>query len=94
MRASEKLLADQNERLRFLVEELAFWARRYADGRSTYAPSSVNQAIDTAKALGCDVRPDKTLADPEYATDGGSGAWKNGKFFKECAQVSQDPTDI
>lgn len=31
--------------LEFLLE-MIFWARRYCDGRSTYAPSSFNRAYD------------------------------------------------
>jgi len=71
--------------LRRLVEELGFWARRYADGRMSYAPSAVNHALDQARALGCTISPDITLQDPEYAT--------SGRFSEELTKVWHEPSE-
>ncbi len=66
--------------LRTIIQETLWMARRYADGRCTYAPSTVNEAIDAALALGLHITTD---ADGTmYAKDGQLGQWKDGRFVK------------
>lgn len=36
-------------------KKIHWMARRYADGRLSYAPSDFNEAIDAARALGVDL---------------------------------------
>lgn len=50
--AIDTLLAE-NAQLRSIISDLYWMARRYADGRSTYAPSTYNAAIKRAIALDC-----------------------------------------
>lgn len=70
--------------LKWVIEQLAWMARRYADGRSTYAPAMCNEALDVAKALGVEIESDTTLPDPDYATDGMFGRWNadEGRFVR------------
>jgi hypothetical protein len=74
MRRKAELVAEK-ERLRQVVKDTIWMARRYADGRSTYAPGVVNQAIDYALSIGIQVTPDATLEDRLYARDGMFGDW-------------------
>lgn len=55
-----------------IIRETLWMARRYADGRATYAVAQVNEALDRADALGIPIEPDRTLLDPagRRATDG------------------------
>ncbi len=64
------LLKRENIRLRDIIERTIWMARRYADGRMTYAVSDVNSAIDQIKELGVEIKSDHTLTNPNYATDG------------------------
>ena len=39
-----------------------FWmARRYANGRQTYAPNIINDCLEKLHTLGIDIDPDETL---------------------------------
>lgn len=58
------------EALRKVIEDIAWMARRYADGRSTYAPSMYNEAAISAMRLGCKIRPDFAEGDIVFARDG------------------------
>ena len=61
----------ENEILRQIIIDTIWMARRYADGRFTYAPSMVNDALDMCKEMGLDIRNDDTLhSGDEYATVG------------------------
>jgi hypothetical protein len=76
---------EDKDALKQLVEELGFWARRYADGRTSYAPDAVNRALDQARALGCTISPDATLQDPDYAT--------SGLFSEELTKAWLEPSE-
>lgn len=69
------------EKLEHIIEQTLWMARRYADGRSTYAPSVVNECIDLALKLGIDL-----CGPPEdiYAKDGMFGEWNpNTQTFEK-----------
>jgi len=58
--------------LQHIIEETLWMARRYADGRSTYAPETVNKCIDKALEIGIDLSgPPEEM----YASDGMFGEW-------------------
>jgi hypothetical protein len=62
--------------LRTIISETLWMARRYAHGRSTYAPYAVNRQIDTALSLGIKILPDEAMDIPSlYADDGMLGRW-------------------
>jgi len=66
------------------INDLVYWARRYADGRSTYVTFEVNRIIDKLIKNGIEITKDDTLLDKEglYASDGMFGFWREGKFVK------------
>lgn len=70
---------------RQMTYEILWMARRYADGRSTFAPSTVNEIIDQLIKDGIKIDKDTTLRDPEglYASDGMFGFWRDGRFVKQ-----------
>ena len=51
-------LRAENQQLRRVIFEIHWMARRYATGRSSYAPSMFNDALKVAIDLGCDIKPD------------------------------------
>jgi hypothetical protein len=65
------------------LEETLWMARRYADGRSTYAPGMVNAAVDGALALGVPVKEDciglNDVKPRMHAHDGQLGHWDASK---------------
>lgn len=69
-------MSDNERKLRYIIEQTLWMARRYADGRRTYAPSDLNQCIDLALSLGIDIKPDY-IHEPAtmYARDGDFGLW-------------------
>lgn len=77
-----KNLKEENQQLRQIIAETLPLARRYADNRSTYVPSLVNEAIDKALELNIDLIMGN---DSQYARDGMLGDWnpKTKKFEKE-----------
>ena len=63
-------LREENRRLRGIISDIYWMARRYATGRKTYAPSMYNDAIRAAIDLGCDIKPDPADNDKVYADYG------------------------
>lgn len=63
-------LERENERLKNIIVDIAWMARRYADGRKTYAVSMYNDACFDACKLGCNIRPDFAEGDRLFARDG------------------------
>lgn len=54
-----------------VAEDLQWPARRYADGRSSYAVGMVNEATRVLIALGLRINPDQTVTPPTvWAEDG------------------------
>jgi hypothetical protein len=52
LEALNERLLDEQGTLREIIHELHFWARRYADGRSTYVPHSINMHTRILLKLG------------------------------------------
>ena len=72
-------LEEENTILRSIVQDTLWMARRYADGRATYAVGMVNDAIDKADKVGVATSPDLLLSkEPyKYAWDkGGLEDWR------------------
>jgi hypothetical protein len=74
-------IAEENQKLRHIIQETLWMARRYADGRSTYTPETVNKCIDKALELGIDMSgPPEEM----YASDGMFGKWNSElKMFEK-----------
>lgn len=72
--------SQENEKLKEIIRETLWMARRYADGRCTYAPETVNKCIDLALELGIELNgPPEEM----YAKDGMFGEWDSRlKGFK------------
>lgn len=70
------------------IKDLAYWARRYADGRSTYVTTSINNIIDKMIDKGIYPEKDDTLLSRGglYVSDGMFGFWVNGVWVKEEKQ--------
>jgi hypothetical protein len=62
----------REEKLEHIITHTLWMDRRYADGRSTYAPGMVNEAIDMALELGLDLGGP---VEETYAEDGMFGTW-------------------
>lgn len=68
LQAEVTVLRIKIRELERIISETLIFAKRYADGRCTYAPGLINDAIDDAEALGVDLRiPD---GEEKYARDG------------------------
>ncbi len=52
--------------LESVVRDIYWMARRYADGRQTYAPSMYNDAINRALTLGITLSVDSTTSPPSF----------------------------
>lgn len=66
------------------IQEIIWMARRYADGRKTYAPSMFNNAQKILHfQLGDDIlgKPDKVVREWPYATDGQFGIKHEDKLL-------------
>lgn len=72
--ADKKLMAE-NQSLIKIIEDIWWMARRYADGRSTYAPGMYNDAIRVARNLGIYLRLDDSQT--IFARDGMGQRYSN-----------------
>lgn len=54
-------LEKQNEILRAVIHDTFWMARRYANGRHTYAPATINMCLDTLESIGIEIEGDETL---------------------------------
>ena len=61
--------------LEYIITETIWMARRYANKRQTFAPSTVNECIDLALKMGVEIAPDSVDGINMYANDGGLGKW-------------------
>ena len=68
----------REKELEEIIIDTIWMARRYADGRKTYAVSMLNDAIDNCERLGVNIKTDHTLINGnKYATDGHkTDSWK------------------
>lgn len=80
-----QILKDRLSTLEGVVAEVLFMARRYANGRRTFAASTVNRAIDTCLEMGIKITEDQVDGIKMYAKDGDLGRWlpEQGKFKGE-----------
>lgn len=62
-------LEHENEVLRNVIGNTFWMARRYANGRKTYAPDTVNQCLRDLETIDVIIKPDQTLVQ-----DGNSNA--------------------
>jgi len=78
-----KQLEIRNDSLVGIIREIWWMAKRYADGRSTYAPHTVNRCVDLLLKMGIQLSPD---LDTLYAEDGNFGKWcSTHQEFDNCA---------
>ena len=56
----------RERQLEYIITEISWMARRYADGRGTYAPSMYNVAIKLAVKLGVKIVEDTIETPPTY----------------------------
>ena len=83
-------LEEENAILRSIVQDTLWMARRYADGRATYAVGMVNDAIDKADEIGVATRPDLVLHRKPYKY-----AWDRGGFEDwRWAEKTQNPRQL
>lgn len=82
-----KKLKEENEALKQIIRETLWMAQRYADGRSTYAPSMFNSMVHKLDGLGL---AHLHVGDPaenhkRFARDGMFGDWDpvTRRFIKE-----------
>lgn len=80
-------LKHQNETLRLIVRNFHWMARRYADGRSTYATRLFNEHVRTLLSMGVELDPtgDETI----WARDGMGRAYD--KLSDEEASLGRKP---
>lgn len=77
------------KKLTSIILDIHWMARRYADGRQSYAGGMFNRAMDEALALGIPLKQDTALKThfgnlaTYYADDAGLGIWKDGRFTNE-----------
>lgn len=77
-----KQLEIRNESLVGIIREIWWMAKRYADGRSTYAPDTVNRCVDILLKMGIQLSPDLNTL---YAEDGNFGKWcSTHQRFDNC----------
>lgn len=84
-----QLEKDKNAELQRIVTRLQFWARRYAEGRSTYVSKEINELTEKAIKLGVSCEPetvDKRIGSI-WAHDGdllcNSGPYYEEKYGKD-----------
>jgi hypothetical protein len=69
-----KSLTPRELRLEHIIKEIYWMARRYADGRTSYAPHMYNDAMWSAVVLGLDLKTDPITSPPTiWAADGTYG---------------------
>lgn len=72
-----KKILEENEKLKEIIKDTLWMARRYADGRSTYAPRTFNMCVHKLDELGLAHLHigDCSENDKRYASDGMFGEW-------------------
>ena len=78
---------EEKKQIASLIADIVWMARRYADGRMTYAPSMFNDAYDQLRdLLGDDIElkaDDLTIKNFPYATDEQFGIGNNRKYLRK-----------
>lgn len=72
------------------VKEIHWMGRRYAEGRSTYAPYQFNKAVDACLNVGVKFHNLESERDI-YARDGMFGNWSREKqtFIRDVIEISE-----
>lgn len=82
-----KKLKEENEILKEIIKDTLWMAQRYADGRSTYAPYTLNMAVHKLDGLGLAhlYVGDSANENRRFARDGMFGEWcaVTRRFIKE-----------
>lgn len=78
--------------LQSIILDTHWMARRYADGRRSYASGMFNRAMDRALALGLPLKEDTALNATFYASDGDLGDWIEGRFVRKL--MSKEDLDV
>ena len=79
-------LNNQNEKLKYIIKQTLWMARRYADGRCTYAPSDFNEAVHILDEMGLgNLMPVDGISNTRFANDGDLGKYNSEtrKFERE-----------
>lgn len=71
-------MSERESQMEYIIRETLWMARRYAHGRRTFAPSTVNECINLALKLGIKIDPDTVDGIEMYARDGDFGYPKAG----------------
>jgi hypothetical protein len=90
LRARVSELEAENGRLRFIVRDLHWMARRYADGRSTYAPGLFNE--HTQALLDMNVALDGGGSDKTIWARDGMGRAYDGLTDEQAAGAALSPS--
>ena len=61
MAAAKSKEQKELEVLRAVIQDTFWMARRYANGRHTYAPVTINECLDTLASVGIEIEGDETL---------------------------------
>ena len=68
-------IAKREEQLENIILDIYWMARRYADGRQSYAVGMYNDAIELAIELGVPITPDHIANPPSYFAQDGDPAF-------------------
>ena len=74
---NKKQLINENNRLKEICCDLAWMARRYADGRMSMAVSTYNNSVEELVKMGVYLKPDSISENTIWAKDG------NGRQFDQ-----------
>ena len=80
----DNLTNDQKSRLEFIIRELHFYARRYADNRMSYVPDDFNRMTEELLQMGIILKPDQiNNKNTIWATDGDEFADTSKAYSQE-----------
>jgi hypothetical protein len=71
----------REQTLETVVRKIFYMARRYANGRSTWAPDTIRECYWTLKANGIDIEKDETIKPPDKMTEFEKGFGFNPKNY-------------
>lgn len=81
----------ENDKLKFALRQTLWMARRYADGRSTFAPSDFNEVVHMLDDMGLgELMPGDDAGRKRFASDGMLGEYnpETRQFDKESPRYS------
>lgn len=77
----------RERQLEHIILDISWMARRYADGRQTYAVSMYNDAIQLAIKLGLPIRPDPIVK--SYFAQDGDSSFPRKEMPNETARFTE-----